>query len=464
MSGALVGETGPGYAQRCMSHRTPDASAGRNERAPSVWRPMHLARLLAFSPMLLGALGACAAPAPIAASPGVRVPLPTATTAADARPSVAPPESPGAPARTVEGASASAADDPLPPARPGPCPAPTNAVRALYTRAVALASQSAAPEPPRAIAEAIRVRLGELYQSGCRPSLDDPGLFSEITRLTEGLESPPKLFVQSLGPRTVMVIHHGPQASTVAMYAFHAGQMRTRVFVTDEGPEMERTLLLLDAALFQPSGAPEPLLVVANTHPWMASCWRNLRFRVLAGSATPDAPTALLDHAGGGRWCEGITIQTEGDDVRFLYDDWAGPLRFGEVQRPRALSYHWDGQALERRFGFAGAYQHLVEDWLAEAWPLASQATVPTAAPRLAAIHDELAARVARIDAVASQPDSPTFSFELFPAGDPSRRRVVVYCARIESEKACTDWPKPVEFVLEREGQRWFVADAKPRP
>jgi hypothetical protein len=374
--------------------------------------------------------------------------------------------SPVAPEPSASAAPPSAApvpDEALSPARPGPCPAPSEAIRALFARAARLEAEAGGQDPPRAVTEAIRLRLDELYQSGCRSSLDDKAVVAEVERLSEGLSSPPTLFGQSLGPRTLMFGHHAPGASTVAMYTFLRGQLRTRVLVTSEGPELERTLMLLDAGLFQPSGVSEPLLVVANTHPWYASCWRGLRFRVLAASGNPDKPTALLDKLADGRWCEEVSVETEGDEVRFLYDTWAGPLHFGDVQRPRALAYRWSAGTLEQRFGFAGGFHHLVESWLGESWLLAEQATLASEAARLAPIHDVLAERAAKADKGAGESDGQTFRFELFPAGDPGRRRVVIYCSTLEGGKPCVDWPKPVDFLLTLDQKTWLIADAKPR-
>lgn len=417
-------------------------------------RPFTLTAML-----LVSACGPAPAPASVPLGEAAPAALPSAHAArVEPSPAPAPASAPSPPAE------ADLASEPLPPSRPGPCPPPSPATQALFNRAAKLSASTGARSADEAVAEAIRERLDELYQSGCRSSLDDAALVAEVLRLREAPEGTPSLFGESLGPRTVMFGHGGPQGDAVSMFTFREGKVRTRITVTSEGPEMERTLMLLDASLFQPPGAPEPLLAVASSHPWMSSCWRSLRFRVLAASGTPARPTALLDQPASGRWCEGVSIETREDEVQFLYDGWGGPLRFGDVQRPRASTHRWDGAGLVRHFGFAGTFHQLVDDWLAAPWSLAIEATQTSEAARLAPIHEDLFARTERLEHEEGSAARPTFSFELFPAGEPTRRRLVVYCALDEGGKPCGDWPRPIDFTLVQEGEHWLVADVKRRP
>jgi hypothetical protein len=407
------------------------------------------------------ALAGCGGPG--AATTGAHDPGPPPFETQEAEPNVMAPPAPSSPplASGPEAEHDAGAASPLP--RPRACPKASIAVTTTFARAAGLAENTGALEPHRALAEAVRMRLDELYQSGCRASLTDEQLLAELRRLTRGLSDAPSLFGQSLGADAIMIGHATMQGGGVALYHFSQGSVRTRIHVTSEGTTLEQRLLLLDATLFQPPGTPDPLLVLANTHPWHASCWRTLRFRVLAPSGDPLAPTALLDRTTGGRWCEAVTIETSGSDVSFQYLDWGRALTKILVVRPTSLAFRHDGQSLDERFGFVPGFEHLVEDWLMRPWALAHQATITSAQAALEPRHRALAQAMAQaVDQTG--PSTPMFSFELFPGGAPTKRRLVVYCEMSDTSAACPDWPKPVDFALEQEGETWRVSDVKPRP
>lgn len=367
------------------------------------------------------------------------------------------------PAPSTPGLPAASVDD-RPPSHPGRCPPPGPDTLRLFARAAGLAETTEALETHRAVTEALRMRLDELFQSGCQVALNDQGLVEEVKRLTENMANPPAIFGTRLGDDTVMLGHATSYGGGVAMYTWSRGKMRTRIDLTGEGMDLEDRLLLLNADLFQPPGAMEPLLVVANTHPWMASCWRTLRFRVLAPSGDPASPTVLLDRPGSGRWCEDVSIRASGADLTFQFDGWRGVLEAPEFVRPHVLAYHYENGVLTERFGFAPGFHLLVEDWLEQPWSLASQATLHGGDGRLEALHDQLSTLAKEAESASSQPDGPSLTQELFPAGSPTRRRLVVYCSLSEGKKPCPNWKKPVDFHLAEEGGRWYVSDVKPRP
>jgi hypothetical protein len=445
-----------------------------------LWMRLPLASSLGAS-MLGLAVIACAAPGPVAPAPssppgalGAHTVEPSATfTEPGATEPPAPPPEPPAPEAPAPGAvapDAPASDAPIPvaarppvPHRAGPCPSPSANVTNLYHRAAALAESTGAIEPHRAITEAIRLRLDELYAAGCRPSLDDDKLRAELERLGENLPNAPALFAHTHDPYTTMAGHATAEGGAVALYTWSGDKVRTRIEVTNEGTEMEQRLLLLDANVFQPPGAPEPLLVIANTHPWMASCWRTLRFRVLAPSGDPKKPKTVVDHPGDGRWCEGVDIHAQGSELSFQYLDWGGALTFGQVMRPTVLAFHFGGGAATERFGFPPNPEHLVEDWLERPWSLAREATTDTSRDRLEALHADLGPKVAKVKETLSQTDTEGLSYELFPGGAPSKRKLVIYCALSSTGGPCPHWPKPVDFALEQDGARWKVGDVKPR-
>lgn len=392
-----------------------------------------------------------APPAPVPAPPA----LPTATS--DAQSVTPPPEPP-------PDEPAPAAVRPPVPHRPGPCPAPSPAATNLFQRSSALAESTQALSSHRAISEAVRMRLDEIYKAGCRPSLDDDHLRAEVEALGKTMAGPPTLFLESLDAYTTMVGHATSNGGSVAMYTWSSDAVRTRIDVTSDGLDMEQRLLLLDATVFQPPGAREPLLAIANTHHWMASCWRSLRLRVLAPSGDPLKPKALLDRPDDGRWCEGVDIQVQGPEVRFHFLDWGGALTMGQVMRPVVHAFHVDGAAATERFGFPPGPEHLVEDWLSRPWSLSREATDDSARDRLEPVHADLARKVAQATETLTQGDPEELTYELFPAGAPTKRKLVVYCALGSGAGPCPDWPKPVDFALEQDSGRWRIKDVKPRP
>src|SRR5262249_8647239 len=210
--------------------------------------------------------------------------------------------------------------DPPPPRKAGPCPAPSAALKRLFANAYRTADRHRTREAHQAVEEALRLRLDELYQSGCRPGLSHQRLKAEIERLVDP-EDAPILYVKSLGDETVVAGHAIINANALALYQWRQGKVRTRIHVGTEAsapawgagtpfPEMTRELLLQDFAPFQPPDAPEPLLVISNTQPWPSSCWRSMRFRILEPTSDWQKPRALLDRSTGGRWCADVKIRT----------------------------------------------------------------------------------------------------------------------------------------------------------
>lgn len=225
---------------------------------------------------------------------------------------------------------------------------------------------------------------------------------------------------------------------------------------------MLNQLLPLDYTVFEPNGASLPLLVVVNTHPWVASCWRSLRVRVLASSGDPFQATSLLDETLSGRWCETPRITQFGNTVHVDYLGWTGPWsQERNGWRPRRKSYEYDGTKLSERFGFAPAedndgssmFLNLVEDWLESPWSLAAEATSPTMRDTLAPVHEQLRAQLPLADKADA---TDTYTSELFPL-TATARRVVLYCTTSEGNP-CSTWPTPVAFRLERTGNVWLVS------
>ena len=382
--------------------------------------------------------------------------------------------------------------EPPPPQKAGPCPAPSAELKRLFANAFRTAEQHRTREAHQAVEEALRMRLDELYQSGCRPGLSDHKLQAELERLVDrgpsgSPEGAPSLYVNSLNEETLVAGHAVVNAGALALYQWRQGKVRTRIHVGTEAsvpawaagtrfPEMTRELLLLDFAVFQPPDAPEPLLAISNTHPWPSSCWRGMRFRILEPTSDWLKPRALLDRSTGGRWCADVKIRTNGSDVTVHYVDWAGELRLGgEVGRPYARSFRYGTGTLVEHFGFATvllqedgsgydyAFPHFVEDWLTQPWSLVHEATAESARSRLEALHERLSSAMVKAKASRSAGQAPVFSHELFPEGDANKRRLVVYCAFDDGKTRCPDWPKPVDFILEKAAASWIVADVKPR-
>lgn len=349
------------------------------------------------------------------------------------------------------------------------CPEPAAAVAQLYARNL---DRSGAE---RALIEAVRLRLDDLSRHACGPNLGSRALRDHVFRLAPRSEFP--LSVEAIGEQTTLMGYHHERDSWVALYQWKDGKVRTLVGVhgttnpTAELPDAMLTQLLpLDYAVFKPSGATLPSLVVVNTHPWIASCWRSLRLRVLAPSGDPYQPTTLLDETLSGRWCETPRLTQTGNTLHVDYLGWAGLWsQQHNVWRARRKSYEYTGSTLTEHFGFAPAWPNddgadttdesgsavflnLVEAWLEAPWSLAAEATSPTARNQLAPVHERLRAQLPLLEE-ADPTDS--YTSELFPLTSTSRR-VVLYCAT-SAGTPCPSWPHPVVFRVERTGEVWLV-------
>ena len=365
--------------------------------------------------------------------------------------------------------SAAAAHEPLEPggeAAPRPsgtaiagCPAPgkgtldaLEVVRALSTR------EASTRQCQQAAIETVRLRLRELLAQSCAAKASDADWTATLfppsgptVGLPEVLKGTqvrrPKGF-----PNLTLAWGSEDRSSWLALYRQEPDTLRAAIALIDEGPAMEQQLMLFDAVVFQPAGATEPMLAVANSHPWVSSCWRDLRFRVLAVGASPTEPRALFSKSIGGRVCEDVTVKADGDLVRFDYLGWA--QRFmGDVMRPAALELRYVGGRFEQRYAFVGQPKYLVEDWLVLPWALAAQATLPEAASRLEAVHKRLSA--------LKTPSESRYSAEQFPSAG-GGRRVAVYCDRGEKQP-CSEWPKTVDFELVQRDKHWLLSEVKER-
>ncbi len=177
----------------------------------------------------------------------------------------------------------------------GPCPAPNDDAKRILAQALEMEKKTSDPGPHRAIAEAIRMRLDALFQHGCYRNLDDDHLVEAVAQIAPD----PKDFTEKLTLRNRgdlgLVAYYGTYSSGwIAQYRWHDGKVRTSVLVTGERGDMDKQLLALSFKLAKLPSYPEPVLVLANTHPWLSSCWRALRIRVLAPSGDPINPKVLL--------------------------------------------------------------------------------------------------------------------------------------------------------------------------
>ncbi len=281
------------------------------------------------------------------------------------------------------------------------------------------------------------------------------------------------LYVEPLAGSHILVGYPELVGSWVGLYGWKRGKSRSLIVVhgrasnsTDQLEVMRAQLLPLDYRAFQPPGASQPLLVVVNTHPWMSSCWRSLRFRVLAPTGDPFHPKALLDHAGSGRWCEPPQLSTAEDLIHFDYLGWGGPWSQDGVWRSYRMTYQVTPPGPTQRFGFVSGddgrqlFTHFVEDWLLQPWTLAEQATVPGARDQLEPLHAQLSTRL-RAHEDGPRVGLSEYSSELFPVST-TRRRVVFYCTN-DGNQPCPQWPKPVDFIVERTEGTWRVKAVTPR-
>lgn len=345
----------------------------------------------------------------------------------------------------------------------GPCPPPSDVIRRMLANAMEMEKKTTDPEPHRAIAEAVRMRLDEIYQHGCFRHIDDEHLLAAVVEIADD----PKAFTELLsmkrfGDLGIWSYYGTYAAGAVADYRWHDGQIRTSVLVTGERGDMDKQLLVLSGKIAKLPSHPDPVLVVANTHPWMASCWRAMRIRVLAPSGDAIHPKVLLDKPLSGRWCEGMTTQVQGDTITFGYDGWGGPWSIAGVARSYTLSYQYEGGALVEHFGFPPRLQDLPEDWIMRDWKLSQEATIETARDRLQSVHQQLHKVVTDYEKAHSTDSNAEYSQEMFPVSD-TERRIALYCVFRDSSKPCSHWPKPVDFFIERRGEFWYVKDVVAR-
>jgi len=341
----------------------------------------------------------------------------------------------------------------------GPCPPPSDVIRRMLANAMEMEKKTTDPEPHRAITEAIRMRLDQIYQHGCFRHIDDEHLLEAVAEIADD----PKAFTELLdlkrfGDLGIWSYYGTYAAGALADYRWHDGMIRTSILVTGERGDMDKQLLVLSGKIAKLPSHPDPVLVIANTHPWMSSCWRALRIRVLAPSGDAIHPKVLLDKPLSGRWCEGMTTKVEGDTITFGYDGWGGPWSMAGVARPYTLSYQYVDGALVEHFGFPPRFQELPEDWIMRDWKFSQEATLESARERLQPVHERLNKVVKDYEKAHSQDSNAEYSQEVFPVSD-TERRLVLYCAFRDTSKPCTHWPKPVDFFIERRGEFWYVKD-----
>lgn len=374
---------------------------------------------------------------------------------------------PGVPATDPSAKGTDAASHPQepagdpPPTGPGACPKPARKIQQLFANALKVAEESSEKEPQRAIAESIRLRLDELFNSGCGVRLNGKQLNEQVALISE---DPAKRenFGVGLAAGYPVASYYSKLGAGIALYEWREGKIRTRIVVTHDGADLEKQLMLLDFDVLNPPGSKAPLLALVNTHPWMASCWRRLRMRVFEPSGDPDRPTVLLDHHTSGRWCEGVGVTAAGNSVSFTYQDWFSVLR-PLMERQRNLSFEYQAGSLVRRFGFPREIHQLVDEWLSVDWAQAKQATVLSKSAELEPVHARLTKAVKR--ALAREgAQAVSFSSELFPGGNKDERRLTAYCALSDDDRQpCKDWPKPVDIMLEWNGSHWLIGSVKPR-
>lgn len=345
----------------------------------------------------------------------------------------------------------------------GPCPSAIDQSPHILANALEMEKKTTDPGPHRAIAEAIRMRLDALFQHGCHRRLDDEHLLETVAQMApDPKEFAERLSLKSQGDLGIVASYGTYWAGFLAHYRWHEGMIRTSILVTGEHGDLDKQLLVLTAKLAKLPDYPDPILVLGHTHPWVSSCWRAMRIRILAPSSDPIHPKVFLDKLTGGRWCEGITSEIRGETVSFSFDDWGGPWSMGLVQRPYTYTYRYEGGAFVEHFGFPARFENLPEDWLMRDWSLAQDATVEGARMRLRPMQEQMhKALTDHQKAHASGSDSE-YTQELFPVSD-TARRIALYCAQRETGKPCKEWPKPVDFFIERQDGMWYVKDVVPR-
>jgi hypothetical protein len=346
----------------------------------------------------------------------------------------------------------------------GPCPAPRDEPKRILARALEMEKKTTDPEPHRAIAEAIRMRLDELFQHGCyRRLVDDEHLVEAVAQIAPDPAAFTSLLQLINGGDDGILASYGTYTSAwMGQYRWHEGMVRTSVLVTGERGDMDKQLYVLSAKLAKLPSYPEPVVVLANTHPWMSSCWRALRIRILAPSGDPIHPKALLDKPLSGRWCEGFTTEIKGDTVSFTYESWGGPWSMTLVQRPYTLTYEYKAGAIVEHFGFSPQFENLPEDWLMQEWTLSQEATVESHRGLLQSLHEMLHRTLIEVQKANPSGSDSEYTQEIFPVSD-TQRRIVLYCAHRETGKSCKEWPKPVDFFIEHRDGLWYVKDVVPR-
>jgi hypothetical protein len=324
-------------------------------------------------------------------------------------------------------------------------------------------SKTSDPGPHRAIAEAVRMRLDTLFQHGCYKQLDDEHLLDAVAEIAPDPKAFKELLaLQNYGESGIWAYYGTSSSGWVGQYRWHEGIVRTSIIVTGEKGDMEKQLLVLSGKLVKLPSYPEPVMVLGNTHPWMSSCWRALRIRILAPSGDSIKPKVLLDKPLSGRWCEGMTTAIKGDSVSFTYDGWGGPWSMALVQRPYTLMYEYKNGAMVEHFGFPPRLEDLPEDWLMRDWSLSQEATKESARGLLQTVHEVLHRALTDHSKAHPSGSDSEYSQELFPVSD-TERKLTLYCAHRETGKPCAEWPKPVDFFIELRDGLWYVKDVRQR-
>lgn len=130
------------------------------------------------------------------------------------------------------------------------------------------------------------------------------------------------------------------------------------------------------------------------------------------------------------------------------------------------MTYQHGPAGLTERFGIVASadpkklYAYMVEDWLLQPWTRVEQATMPAARDKLQAQHAALAGPLlSHRDRPAA--DLSIYTSELFPVSA-TERRVVLYCTT-DASQPCPQWPKAVDFIVERSERTWRVEAVEPR-
>ena len=350
---------------------------------------------------------------------------------------------------------------PTPAAKGGPCPPPGERELLAYRTARKFA-EGGGSAPGRLRAEAVRARLAQVVAHGCARGAGDKKLLEELRELEPEATEPPAVLESLWLARRMRGVIVGGGSGWVGLFREDASAkeaVELAIVVSDEGTAMEQQLLVLDADAFWPRAAREPMLVVSNTHPWTASCWRNMRFRVFRPGNHPHHPIVVTEkNPLGGYWCNGSKITATDDALTIQYEDWKGQIRPAAVQRTYVTAFRYDAKVKQLRetFGFApgdgdfvwSVFANLVEDWLKRDWALSIEATTSDAQSRLEPVHRSLRSRKLEGE----------FSVELHSEGADARR-LTVFCSNPDSQLPCNTWPVPIDFHVRRSKGLWRVSD-----